>query len=187
GTTALVLGSIAFSITGTDASQFSFVNPGLPKTLNPGDSLKVTVNFNATSTGIKSATLNIMSNAATVTVSLRGIGMNGTEVSGGLNEPSLQRILDLFQIPVTVGDDDASTTVFPVPPKTPNDEVVMPRLMKAGDGNVSIQLLSVFDNIKSPALHLGYYDPGTPATRTELLTVGQRDAQSDHPTATGKV
>src|SRR5207248_6417894 len=134
---------------------FSFVNPGLPKTLNPGESLKLAVNFNATSVGIKTATLTITSNASTMLVNLRGIGMNGTEVAGGLNEPSLQRLLDLFQIPDTVGDDNPDDTTFPVPPQMPNDEVAMPRLMKAGDGNVSIQLLSVFDNLKSPSLRFG--------------------------------
>lgn len=184
GITNLVLGSSAFSITGTDAAQFAFVSPGA-KTLKPGESMNVTVNFNASSTGIKTATLTITSNADPITVNLRGVGMNGTEVANGQNEPSLQRIMDLFQIPVNVGDDDASTTVFPVPAKTPNDEVLMPRLTKAGDGNVSIQLLSVFDNLKDPALHFGYYSPGTPAEKTELFTVAKAGAQSVAPTALG--
>jgi regulation of enolase protein 1 (concanavalin A-like superfamily) len=184
GTTALVLSSGAFSITGTDASQFSVVNPGA-QTLVPGASLNVTINFNATSVGIKTATLSIMSNAATVTVALRGIGMNGTEVANGLNEPSLQRILDLFQIPDNVGEPNPDQTAFPSTPTTPNDEVSLQQLVKAGDGNVSIQLLSVFDNIKNPATEFGYYTPGTPADSTRLFTVPTSGAQSVDPTTVG--
>ena len=184
GTSALVLGGGAFSITGANASQFNVVNPGAT-TLAPGGSLDVTVNFNATSVGIMTATLTITSNAAAVTVNLRGIGMNGTEVANGLNEPSLQRILDLFQIPDTVGDDDPSTTVFPVPPTTPNDELTVQRLLKAGAGDVSIQLLSIFDNLKSPSLDFGYYNPGSPTEKTQLFSDPQADAQSVDPAPVG--
>jgi len=49
---------------------------------------------------------------------------------GGQNEPSLQRILNAFQIPVNVGDADGeSTASFPTPRPagTPNDEVSAPR------------------------------------------------------------
>ena len=62
GTSALTLGNGAFSITGTNASQFSFVNPG-SVTLAAGQSMNLTVNFNATAVGIMTATLSIMSNS----------------------------------------------------------------------------------------------------------------------------
>ena len=61
----------------------------------------------------------------------------------------------------------------------------MPRLEKAGDGNVSIQLLSVFDNIKSPSLDFGYYNPGSPSEETQLFSVAQSGAQSVDPTPIG--
>ena len=118
-------------------------------------------------------------------VNLRGIGMNGTEVANGLNEPSLQRILDLFQIPDNVGDNDPTTTVFPAQPVKPNDEVTGERFLKAGDGNVSIQLLSIFDNLKSPSLDFGYYNPGSPTEKTQLFSDPQADAQSVDPTPVG--
>src|SRR5690606_27580441 len=76
-------------------------------------------------------------------------------------------------------------TTFPVPPNTPNDEEVMPRLQKAGDGNVSIELLGVFANLKSPAIRFGYYTSGTSYNKTELLTVAQNDSQSVLPEAIG--
>src|SRR5262249_42466033 len=136
--------------------------------------------------GIKTAQLIIKSNDpdnAQITITLRGLGTLGT---GGNLEPSLQKVLDLYQIPVTVGDDNPDDTTFPVPPKTPNDEVAMPRLVKAGDGNVTVQLLGVFDNAKTPATVFGWYDPGTPDKQTQLFTVpSSGDSQSVNPATNG--
>ena len=96
----------------------------LPAAGSPANRSTITVNFNATAVGIETATLTINSdspNNPSVVVNLRGIGMNGTEVANGLNEPSLQRILDRFQIPDTVGEDDPTTTARPAQPLPPND------------------------------------------------------------------
>src|SRR5205814_2462658 len=102
------------------------------------------------------------------------------------NEPSLQRILDLFQIPDNVGDTNPADTTFPVPPSLPNDEVTMQRLMKAGDGNVTVDLLAVFDNAKTPATKFGYYFPGTNDLKTELFIVpNSTDSQSVNPQLSG--
>ena len=108
GSGTLVIGTTGLSITGPQASMFEIVSaPQLPATLAPGQSVNVSIVFNppsTTSAGIKTATLEIKSNDAntpTKTVSLRGLATTGT---GGTNEPSLQRILDLYQIPVNVGD-----------------------------------------------------------------------------------
>ncbi len=189
GTGPLTLSTDAFTVTGTNASMFTVDSNSLPRTLQPGDSFIITVSFAATNIGIDTATLTInkaiLATDPTVTVNLRGIGMAGTEVANGLNEPSLQSILDLYQIPDNVGDDDSTTTAFPEPPISPNDEVTMQQLLKAGNGDVSIQLLSVFDNIKDPATHLGYYSPGTPDDSTELFTVPKSGAQSVDPTING--
>ncbi len=177
--TSLVLG-------GTNAGQFSLVNPPTtPITVGAGQSINLQVAYTANAVGIQTATLTVNSNAANstaLTIALRGLGTTG---QGSTNEPSLQRILDLYQIPVTVGDPDPSTTDFPASPSTPNDEVVMPRLAKAGSGQVSIELLSVFANSKTPAIDFGYYQPGTPTTQTQLFNVGINDAQSVNPTAVG--
>ena len=50
---------------------------------------------------------------------------------------------------------------------------------------MSIQLLTVFDNLKSPATDLGYYQPGTPGNETQLFSVPLSGAQSVDPTVNG--
>lgn len=72
----LVVGTI--SITGTNANQFTIQNDNVSnETIIPGGSATLQVVFTPTSTGAKSATLNIPSNdpdEATVLVSLSGSG-----------------------------------------------------------------------------------------------------------------
>ena len=134
------------------------------------------------------ATLTIKSdspNNPLVTVNLRRPGMAGTEIANGLNEPSLQALLNFFQIPDNVGEPNPSQTAFPVPPSTPNDEVTMQELVKAGDGDVSIQLLSVFDNLKSPATDLGDHQPGTPDVETQLFSVPESGGEFVDPSING--
>ena len=138
GTGMLSLPTDALTVTGTNASEFK-IQPGftLPSSLAAGAYVDVPVVFTATAVGIRSATLSIKSDSATLTVSLRGLGIQNN--SGGANEPSLQRILDLYGLPINVGDKDSSTTdlyTSSAPLQTPNDEVVMPRLVKAGGGPV---------------------------------------------------
>ena len=53
-------------------------------------------------------------------VALRAIATTGIEGNG---EPSLQRVLDLWQIANQVGDDTPDEYKLPLPPTTPNDEV----------------------------------------------------------------
>jgi fibronectin type 3 domain-containing protein len=186
GTAAMMLDSNAFQITGSNAAQFKVSGlPALPYTLNPGQSLDVLLSYTANAVGIQSATLNINSNATnapSMAISLRGIGTTG---NGGANEPSLQRILDLYQIPVNVGDNNSADTTFPMPPTTPNDEVVMPRLLKAGNGSVSIELLGVFANNDVAGPSLGYYEPGTSEFKTVLFGTKQSEAQSVSATPQG--
>jgi fibronectin type 3 domain-containing protein len=186
GTAALLLDSNAFQNTGTNAAQFKVSGlPSLPYSLAPGQSLDVQLSYTANAVGIQTATLNINSNAgnaAQMQIALRGIGTTG---NGGTNEPSLQRILDLYQIPVTVGDNNSADTTFPMPPTTPNDEVVMPRLLKAGNGSVSVELLGVFANNDVAGPSLGYYEPGTPEFKTVLFGTKQSEAQSVSATPQG--
>jgi len=186
GSSALAFPSDVLSITGADASSFNVTNADNLTTIQPGGYFDLKLAFTAASTGIKSATLTIKSNdpdASSITVGLRGLGTIGT---GGSNEPSLQRILDLYQIPITVGDNNAGDTTFPVPPQAGNDEIAMPRLVKAGDGNVSVELLGVFANAKTPAIRFGYYDPGTPTVKTETFIVpSANDSQTVAPTTEG--
>ena len=120
---------------------------------------------------------------ATTTINLRGLGTAGT---GGSLEPSLQRILDLFQIPDKVGEPNPDQTAFPLPPASPNNEVQAQTMTKAGSGSVTIQLLAVFDNFKTPATEVGTYTPGSASSANQLFSVpNQSDAQSVHPTISG--
>lgn len=186
GTATLDLSSASF--TGTNASMFQLGTPsGVPATLKPGESATVLVQFNAPSTttaGIKTATLVVNSNDPnnpSLNINLRGLATVGT---GGQNEPSLQRVLDLFQLGVNVGDVDASNTNLfsnAQPLNSINDEVYVQRLIKAGAGNVTIEPLATFAG-GSPAVRFGYYNTATPGNRNEVLTLaGGSDAQSVNP------
>jgi len=77
GNADLVVGTI--NITGTNANQFAIQNDNVSnETIIPGGSATLQVVFTPTSTGAKSATLNIPSNdpaEATVLVSLSGSGV----------------------------------------------------------------------------------------------------------------
>jgi hypothetical protein len=56
-------------------------------------------------------------------------------------------------------------------------------MVKAGSGKVSISLLAVFDNFKTPATAVGFYNK--PSTLNQLFTVPMSDAQSVHPSISG--
>ena len=191
GTDTLSITSLL--LTGTNANQFVFVNkPGTPTSIPVGGSLEVAVAFAApgtTSVGIKTAQLSITTNdpnRPTLTVDLRGLATQG---EGGQNEPPLQRVLDLFQLPINVGDRNPNNTDLfsnAEPLNSINDEVLgMGRMVKAGAGPVTIETLAVFGVSSTPALRFGYYQPGTPTAKTELFTVAKADAQSVNPTAIG--
>src|SRR5439155_9283897 len=189
GTSALAIPSDGLQIAGTDASQFDIVNsPVLPLTISPGKSITISIVFNppgTTAAGIKTATLRIKSNdpnSPIRSVQLRAIATTG---EGGANEPSLQRILDLYQIPDHVGDDNSADTTFPVPPKTPNDEVAIQQFIKAGTGAVTVEPLAVYANSATPTAQFGYYQPGSQDIRTELFEVSSADSQTVSPTFNG--
>jgi fibronectin type 3 domain-containing protein len=194
GTISFAAGALSIaddsSVAGDDSGAFSIVNgASLPATLGPGQSFALQVVYTASKVGIQAATLQIASNDPAhplLTVSLHGIGMTGL---GGLNEPSLPRILRAFNIPTITGDgpNDANQnqTLYPATPDATSQEVIMPRLVKAGSGPVTITPLGSFNVITNPALRFGYYTPGSPTDRTELFTLAQADAQVVSPTALG--
>jgi fibronectin type 3 domain-containing protein len=192
GTAPLSIPSDGLKIVGTDAAMFAF-SPAttLPLTIPAGGTLVVNVVFKPTGTTpltIKTAAVEIRSNDPDqpfVSVALRGLPTTGT---GGVNEPSLQRVLDLYQIPVFVGDANPDNTdLFNATDLlvTPNDELDMQRLVKAGPGDVVIEPLAVFGVSSSPALRFGWYQAGTGDAKSELFTVAKADAQSVSPTPVG--
>lgn len=172
-------------LSGEDANLFSIIDStSLPRTVAVGSSVLVTVGFSATgglSTAPRTATLAVTSDdpdQPTLNVRLRGMPTAGT---GGDLEPSLQRVLDLHEIPVNVGDPNPDDT-FLNPPGA-SDEAAVQRLVKASSGSVLIEPLAMFGVATNPALRFGFYEPGTGANATELFTV--KDAQSVTPFAQG--
>lgn len=179
-------------LAGDHAGLFHAVNwPALPLAIAPGATASFGVNFSADSLGVKGGVLRFSSNdpsKPTLDLALRGIGTasdaNGT-VSGD-KEPSLQRILNAFQIPVIVGDANGEDTYdlpTPRPAGTPTDEVELQRLVKAGSGPVVIESLAdyAFNTRTGPVGHYGYYLPGTPDAKTELFSVAANEYTSTNP------
>jgi hypothetical protein len=182
GAGPLTIPAGALSITGADAAMFSAAfGRALPITLAPGQSASLSITFSApgsTSLNIKTAALTIQSNdpkTPAKRVDLRGLATAGT---GGTLEPSLQRVLDLYQIPDDVGDSNPNDVFLDDPPVTSNDEVSLQQLKKAGPGDVTINVIGVFGVSSNPAVRFGYYEPGSPAKQTELFTINTADAQS---------
>ncbi|HEV2293447.1 MAG TPA: choice-of-anchor D domain-containing protein [Tepidisphaeraceae bacterium] len=189
GNANLVIPAGGITLTGTHADQFEFTSrPGGEVTLVPGQSLGIGVAFDpstSTSIGIKDARVNIVSNDPDTPlrqVRVRGFAMGGL---GGSNEPSLQRVLELYNLPVNVGDSDPSTVALDNPPTTPKDEVALQRMVKAGPGPVTIEPMAVFGLESNPAVEFGYYEPGTPTGRTRLFEVATSDFQSVTPIPLG--
>lgn len=188
GSSTLQITDLTF--TGPDHGMFIITDDlTLPRNIAAGKSISIHVAFAGSpkkSLGIKTAQLNIISNDPvhpTTVVRLRGLSTAG---EGGTNEPSLQVILDLYQIPDTVGDSNPADTAFDVPPKTPNDEVTIQRLVKADNSQaVTIEPLASFANATNPALIFGYYEAGSQQNQTDLFRVANTSAQSVNPVFNG--
>jgi|GEM_PF-1717216 len=163
---------------GTNASQFTIVG-AVPTTIRPGEAATVNVAFTAASPGPKSAILRIASNAVnspTSEVVLRGLGAAG---SGGSNEPSLQWILDTYEIAVNVGDDNPATNIINSSSSLQRapllgDEVSAQRFVRADNANpVIIQPIAVFGpTANDPVTRFGWYPSGSTSIKNELFQVG---------------
>ena len=174
------------TIGGADASQFQLSTPPtLPATVPAGGSLAVNVVFNPTSTGPKGAQLQVASNDLDTPqslVTLRGLGTLGL---GGTNEPSLQWILDTYEIPVNVGDPDPTTGALPADPLL-GEEVSAQRFEKAvATDPVSVEVLAVFgpNGPGGTVVTGGRYAPGP--TETQVFSVANASSQSLVPATTG--
>ena len=105
---------------------------------------------------------------------LRGLGKQGL---GGNNEPSLQQILDTYGIPVSVGDQNPATTALNLPAGRTyadllGDEVSLPQFQRAGNGNVTLEVLAVYGpEANDPIVSFGWYESGQPTSTTELFSV----------------
>lgn len=188
GDMPLTLKSNSISFSGPHASEFKWSGKTLPATIAPGGTRTYTLQFTAGGVGVREAVININSNdpkRRTVSLPVRGLGAKG---AGGDLEPSLQQVVDLYDIPIDVGDDNPGTTKYPVPNTNPADEVDMQALVKAGSGPVSIELLGLFVNERGPATAMGYYHLGqTEIGKRQLFTIPDSDdSQSVTPVISGK-
>jgi glucose/arabinose dehydrogenase len=190
GTAPLITTGI--SITGINSANFEITSgtPGTP-TLQPGESITVSVQFNPSTEGVFSAGLRVISNDPVnpiYTIGLKGLGTDG---EGGTNEPSLQYVLDTFGLGIVVGDDDLSTNVInsdTTAQKNPlgPDEISQPLFERAGNGPVSVTPLATYGPAQGGVTTIvGWYDPGSPTTRNDLFTVPGSDAQTLNPAFTG--
>lgn len=189
GTSSVIIPPGGISLVGSDASVFALVDsPTLPTMIQPGDAIELSVRFNpgaSDSLAIKTAELRISTNDEDnplLRVRLRGLPTTGT---GGLNEPSLQRVFDLYDLPINVGDSNPDETLLDTPPKTPNDEIDVQRWIKAGSGPVTVQPIAAFAVNQNPSVRVGFYKPGTVTEKDELFLVSGADAQSVDPLPQG--
>ena len=171
------------SLLGNDAGMFSLSAFGTPLTLNPGASRNINVTFNPTSDGVK--IVNVRINGVNY-IELRGLGTRGT---GGINEPSLQRILDAFAIPVNVGDDQNHSTIINSLQQTAGGapfamEIASPTFIKAGSGDVTIEVLAAYGNQASPVAKVGWYPVGSSGTLNQVFTVNSGSSQTLYPATT---
>jgi glucose/arabinose dehydrogenase len=179
----------SYTLGGTNASDFKItLKPSTPTSLGPGQSANISLQFvppSGATPGIETATLIVKSNDPnhpSFSIPLRGLVTAGTN---GTSEPSLQRVLDLYQIPVNVGDDDPTTDTLPVPAQQPNDEIVAPTFVRANASQpVSINMLATFDNNFDPVGTVGYYTTAGGAQQ-DLFSVNMNSSQQVNSKITG--
>ena len=181
GDSNLTVTSISIS---DEPSPFELSNPpALPTTIGPNSSINVSVAFRPSAAGPQGDLLKIQSNDAdtqTLDVVLQGLGTNGP---GGANEPSLQWILDTYQIPVTVGDPNPTTAAFATTALFLGDEVPAQRFQKAGAGNVTIEPIAVFgpNGPEGTVANFGYYQSGNIDSAIQLFSVDNASSQRLNP------
>jgi hypothetical protein len=165
------------------SAPFAVTTPTLPATVPAGGSVTASVTFapGATSPGPVGALLTVATNGGTGRITLRGLGTNGV---GGTNEPSLQWVLDTWQIPVNVGDPDPTTAGLPTTNPLGPDEVPLQTMVKARDDSpVTVTPIAAYGSQKTdPAIRWGWYTPAG-VVRHEQFTVPASAAQSLSPVA----
>ncbi len=182
GTAPLTLGPTAFSIGNDpahatqDAARFTLVNAAAaPATLPAGASFSLQITYGSIAVTTDSAILDVTTNDPATPVdhvALHGIGTKGL---GGTNQPSLATILQAYDIPTYVGEgpddaDAAEDSTYPNPPDPTSQEVDLQRLVKAGSGPVTIDVLASFVASGFPKSYvLGTYTPGDPTSLNQLF------------------
>lgn len=175
-------------IAGGSRRNFSVNFPAGGFSIKPGRRLDLQITFNAQvgdANNVNVARLGIVSNdpnMPSVTVALRALPTAGI---GGALEPSLQKVIDTFGLPINVGDATPEEYTLGTP-VAGNDEVRIQNFVKAGPGAVSIRPLALFGTDNGPAVRLGFYTPGMPDSTRQLWYIPQEDAQSVNPKVYGQ-
>jgi N-acetylneuraminic acid mutarotase len=176
GTGALTLNN-PLTLSGTNAAQFQITSQPASFSIPVGGSVTVNVAYSASSAAIQTATLNIGSNdpdTANATVALRGLGFTAT----GASEPSLQRIMNTFEIPLTIGDDNESTGVIHSNTTTAvspllGEELPIQSFKKAGAGLVTIEPIAVFGPDSTTVVEVGWYNTGNTTALNPVFSVAR--------------
>ncbi|MGC4033798.1 MAG: hypothetical protein QM754_19115 [Tepidisphaeraceae bacterium] len=177
------------AIKGDNASYFKVLDfPSTGRSLGVGAQVKYTVQFTAPTgtTDFQNAVLRVMTqtipsrNGFSNVVPLRGMPTNGTS---GSSEPSLQKVFDLYNLPIKSGETDADNYHFPTTQPTDTDEITSwnGTFTKAGTGDVTITPMAVFTNASSPAVRMGFYTPGDEDSAQYMWYVPGDTAQSVNP------
>ncbi len=178
--------SLNFSGSGT----FSLVGaPGTPFNIGANSSQVLNVQFAPNAEGVFVATLSVGGTGGTETVELRGLGTDG---EGNMAEPSLQYILDTWDLGISTGDDDPATT--PIHGSNGGtagplgDEVLIPAFRRANTGQpVTVELLAAYAVDHDPIVRVGWYASGDTSTRQVEFMLNEGDDQQLTPTASGSL
>lgn len=189
GSKAFTLGTGAFTITGTDAAHFSIVGGSLPRRISVDKRAQffvaLTPSANAPTDRVLTAFLDIRpdgESAPIARIALRGVATTG---EGGLAEPSLARLMDLFNYSINVGDTNPNTTLLDLNGGA-TDEILAPRFQRATDAPVTITPIAQFvTKTSTVAGRIGYYTPGLPSSRKQLFELAGADGQTVNPAANG--
>jgi hypothetical protein len=183
GTRNLKLRSLALS--GKGKARFAATSQhALPLTLAPGQTDTIHVSYTPAAPGPQGVLLHVRTSdplTPDAVAAVRGLGTSGLT---GVNEPSLQWILDTYQVPDNVGDPDPSNPAMPGTSSLIGDEVAAQRFVKAGPGPVSIVPMAVFgpkDPASGTTVVVGHYTSGDASSFTPLFTVPASGYQTLNP------
>lgn len=177
GSTPLQISRV--TLTGANSSAFNLVTPpSMPQTVNAGATVAYQVVFQpATSVGALSASLQITStepHPGVLEVALYGLSAKGKQ---GANEPTLNDVVKTLGYTINVGGTELilGTGIAPI-----GDEVIAPRMVKAGEGPVYITPVARYS--PDDLLDFGYYiKDGDKPVRTKVGTVALRQEQTLNP------
>jgi len=172
-TSASTVSLQSVNVSGDGAGAFSISGATVPADVAAGASVTLAITFNGAA-GVSQATLAAVTAGGTTNVPLGGLAIPAS------NEPSLQWIFDVHNIPVTAGNPDPSKKDFPAS-SSAGDEIAIQSFQKAGDGPVTLQLLASYGPNFEPVSINGWYVSGNTSSRTELFRIGQASAFSLDP------